>query len=179
MHDIFIFDSRRFKLRNTFKEVIISLYQAIRLNLRKGVNVMNEAMKINNIEDYMESLTIPVNQNFVYGYTEPGLLSSFTYGALASLVDMKFYLLFFSSDEIILVGLTMMGQFSGDHARIPYEDIDYLKVKKGLVQYKITIKIKGEKKLTFKSNKVIAGIKWQKNNLAFLDSTNWYNSKPE
>ena len=44
---------------------------------------------------------------------------------------MKFYLLFFSSEEISLVGLTMMGQFSGHHVRIPYKDIDYLKVKKG------------------------------------------------
>ena len=91
---------------------------------------------------------------------------------------MQYYLLFFTSEEIILVGLTMMGQFSGNHIRIPYEDIDYLKVKKGLIQYKIVVKVSGEKKLTFKSNKVIAGIKWQKNNLAFLDSTNWYNSKP-
>ncbi|AEB30762.1 hypothetical protein CAR_c21050 [Carnobacterium sp. 17-4] len=140
---------------------------------------MNEAMKIENIEAYMEQLDVPVNQNFVYGYTEPGLFSSFTYGALASFVDMKFYLLFFSSEEISLVGLTMMGQFSDHHVRIPYKDIDYLKVKKGLIQYKIIIKIKGEKKLTFKSNKVIAGIKWQKNNLTFLDSVDWYNSKPE
>lgn len=139
---------------------------------------MNEAMKISKIETYMEQLDVPVNQNFVYGYTEPGILSSFTYGALAAFVDMQYYLLFFTSEEIILVGLTMMGQFSGNHIRIPYEDIDYLKVKKGLIQYKIVVKVSGEKKLTFKSNKVIAGIKWQKNNLAFLDSTNWYNSKP-
>lgn len=139
---------------------------------------MNEAMKIENIKTYMEPLDIPVSQNFVYGYTEPGIMSSFTYGALASFIDMQYYLLFFSSEEISLVGLTMMGQFSGKHIQIPYEDIEYLKVKKGLIQYKIVVKVKGEKKLTFKSNKVIAGIKWQKNNLAFLDSTDWYNSKP-
>ena len=139
---------------------------------------MNEAMKIENIETYMKPLDIPVSQNFVYGYTEPGIMSSFTCGALASFVDMQYYLLFFSSAEITLVGLTMMGQFSDNHIRIPYEDIEYLKVKKGLIQYKIVVKVKGEKKLTFKSNKVIVGIKWQKNNLAFLDSTGWYNSKP-
>ncbi|ALV22621.1 hypothetical protein [Carnobacterium antarcticum] len=135
---------------------------------------MNEAMKVENIKEYMKPLDVEVSQNFVYGYTEPGLLSSFTYGALASFVDMSHFLLVFSPEEIVLVGLTLMGDFADTYVRIPRKDIELSKAKKGLIQYKIELKVKGDKKLKFKANKMIAAAKWQKGNIAFLESNNWY-----
>lgn len=57
---------------------------------------MNETMKIENIEIYIDPLDIEVGQKFVYRYTETGIMSSFTYGALAFFIDMQYYSLFFS-----------------------------------------------------------------------------------
>lgn len=135
---------------------------------------MNEAMKIKNIEKAMEPLEIPIKENFVYGYTEPGLLSSLTYGAFSSLVDMEHFLLIFTKKEVVLIGLTLMGDFSDSYIRIPRKDIELFHVKKGLIQYKLQMKMNGEKKITIKANKMIAAAKWQKANLAFLTSVNWY-----
>ena len=135
---------------------------------------MNEAMKIENIEQYMEQLDIDISQNFIYAYTQPGLFSSMVYGAFSPLVDMKNFLIFFYPQEIILVALTLTGKFSETEVHIPRRDIDFIKIKKGLIQYKIQLKVEGDKKLAFRSNKFIAGAKWQKNNLEFLEMNNWY-----
>ena len=70
---------------------------------------MNEAMKIENIKEYVEPLGIRISQNFVYAYIEPGLMSSFTYGIFSPLVDMDLFILVFSPKEIILLGLTKKG----------------------------------------------------------------------
>lgn len=135
---------------------------------------MNEAMKIKNIEKAMEPLGISIKENFVYGYTEPGLLSSLTYGAFSSFVDMEHFLLIFTKEEVVLVGLTLMGDFSDSYIRIPRKDIELFHAKKGLIQYKLQLKIKDEKKITIKANKIIAAAKWQKANLAFLNTVHWY-----
>ena len=136
---------------------------------------MNEAMKEDNIREYMEPLGITINQNFVYAYTEPGLLSTFTYGAFSALVDMDLFILVFNPKEIVLVGLSKLGNFSGNYVHLPTDDIELLDVKKGLFQYKLELKIKDEKRMKFKVNKIIATSKWQKSNLDFLESVNWYN----
>ena len=137
---------------------------------------MNEAMKVENVKEYMKQLDKEVSENFVYGYTEPGLLSTLSYGAFASLVDMHHFLLVFSSEELVLVGLTAMGNFSGTDISIPWEDLESFRVKKGMFQYKMEVKIHGDKKIIVKANKMIAAAKWQKGNVAFLEQKEWYQS---
>lgn len=137
---------------------------------------MNEAMNINNIIEYIKELNIEQTETFIYAYTEPGLLSTFKYGAFASLVDLNNFLIFVSSEEVILIGLTLTGDFSDDNIRISRKDIETFKIKKGLMQYKIKLKIRGEKQMIFKANKKILTAEWQKKNLDFLDTKNWYSS---
>lgn len=137
---------------------------------------MNKAMKIENIEEYMKLLDLELSENFVYAYTEPTLMSFFILGAFAPLVNLDSFLLFFSSEEIILIALTLKGDFSAEHVRTPRENIESFKVKKGFFQYKIKLKLNGRKKMTFKVSKRILNASWQKENLSALDANNWYQS---
>ena len=137
---------------------------------------MNEAMKINNIREYMKELNIEQSESFIYVYTEPGLLSTFKYGAFASLVDLNNFLMFVLPNEVILIGLTLTGNFSDDNIIIPRKDIESFKIRKGLMQYKIKLKVSGEKQMIFRANKKILTAKWQKKNIAFLDTKYWYKS---
>lgn len=99
---------------------------------------MNEAMKIENIKEYTKYLDMDISENFIYSYTQPGLLSSMMYGAFAPIVKMDHFLMFFYPEEIVLIGLTLTGNFSDTHVNIPKDDIEFFKIKKGIIQYKIT-----------------------------------------
>ncbi len=119
-----------------------------------------------------------LNQNYVYGYTDAGMMATLTYGNLAYL-DMAYYIVVFAKEQLLLLEVSMGGKLTGNYGNIPYSDIESFQAKKGMLQYKLTIKLAGEKKhLNIKCNHKMLnaerlGMGWQKGNLAFMDAGNW------
>ena len=132
---------------------------------------MNEALKSDNIEKFFDEIGKPVKNNYLYAYEEPSNTSIFLLGVL-SVIDMTYYIVGFFPEEIILLPLTVTGKFRGDHVIIPREKIHNMDVKKGLMQYKITIK-KDNQKSVLKCNKFILNTPWQKENIQFLEKKYW------
>lgn len=88
---------------------------------------------------------------------------------------MKYFIIAFYDNEIMLLPLTMAGDFDINQDPIVLEKsmVDDIKIKKGLIQYKITIKTdSGDLKI--KSNKKILTYPWQSDNIANLESNNWF-----
>lgn len=136
---------------------------------------MNQASKPENIDLFLEDITTDRQGDYIYGYSEPKLLASLTYGNLAYLTNSNYFILYFTSDTLYLLTVDLTGNFTMDYVTIPYTDIEAFKVKKGIIQYILTLKIKGEKKsLKIKCNKFIVGMAWQKENIQHLIDKEWY-----
>lgn len=138
---------------------------------------MNEALKIENIKKYFAAIDRTVTTNFTYGYREPKKRWFLLGGALAAF-KYKYYIIAFYPDEIVLAPLTSMGKFKEDYQVIPKEDIQTIAVKKGLIQYKVTIQM-NEEKIKLKCNKFILNTPWQKENTTYLENNHWYIEKLE
>lgn len=101
-------------------------------------------------------------------------MASIMYNKFQFLVASDYYIVYFTPDNLLFLSVTTLGDLSGEYAIIPTEDIEFFKAKKGLIQYKITIKFYGEQKsMILKCNKAILNMKWQKENLNHLLETNW------
>lgn len=141
---------------------------------------MGKASWEENIESLMAEIdpAVGLDQNYVYGYTDASLLSSFVYGPLASLT-MEYYIAVFAEEKLVLLEVSMKGRLTGNYGEILYADIESLKVKRGFLQYLLTIKIAGEKKpLKLKCNHKMMnaermGMGWHKENLESLASQGW------
>ncbi|MFL2129376.1 MULTISPECIES: hypothetical protein [Ruoffia] len=137
---------------------------------------MNTASKSENIEALIEEVMpgSQIDKNYIYGYTQPGLMASIMYNKFQFLVASDYFIVYFTPDNLLLLTVTTLGDLSGEYAIIPIEDIEFFKAKKGFIQYKITLKFYGEKKsMILKCNKAILNMKWQKENLNHLLETNW------
>ena len=133
---------------------------------------MNEAMKMENIHEYFGEIGKTIDNNVVMGYTDPRKRDFFFLGAFSAL-KMKSYLIAFYSDEIVLAGLTTTGKFNEQRIHIPKKDIQSIKVKKGIMQYRIVIQT-NEEKIKLRCNKFIFRTPWQKENTTYLENQNWY-----
>ena len=137
---------------------------------------MNTASKSENIEALIDEIMpeSQIDKNYIYGYTQPGLMASILYNKFQFLVASDYYIVYFTPDNLLFLSVTTLGDLSGEYAIIPTEDIKFFKAKKGLIQYKITIKFYGEQKsMILKCNKAILNMKWQKENINHLLETKW------
>ena len=134
---------------------------------------MNKAMNEQVIRAYFSSIGKTLSNNFLYAYVEPGNLDLALFGAI-SFIKMKNFIAAFYSDEIIIAPLTLTSDFdiTENPIIIREENIDSLKIKKGIIQYVITIVTKSGK-LKLKCNKKIALYDWQASNLKYLDDNKW------
>lgn len=136
--------------------------------------VLNKASKVENIEGRIEEIEPNGTGVYIYGYSEPKLLASIAYGKLAYLAESNYFILYFTKDKVILFVLNLLGDFTEEYVTIPYKDIESFKVKSGIIQYVLKIKIKNEPKtLKIKCNKFILNMPWQKENLNQLNALNW------
>lgn len=133
---------------------------------------MNEALKIENINKFFDEIGKPVSTNFVYGYEDPKNSSFLLLGSL-SVIDQKYYIAAFFENEIVLALLTRTGKFQGNYISIPQNQIKDIRVKKGLIQYKVIIDIDNQKHI-LKCNKFIFNMPWQKENIQHLENNAWY-----
>jgi len=133
---------------------------------------MNEALKIENIKEYFAAIDRTVTTNFTYGYREPRKRWFLLWGAYTAF-KYKYYIIAFYPDEIVLAPLSAMGKFKEDYQVIPKEAIQAIEVKKGLMQYKVTIQT-NEEKIKLKCNKFILNTPWQKENTIYLENNGWH-----
>lgn len=121
---------------------------------------------------------VQVDQNFVYGYADPNLLSSMALGGL-SVLTMEYYIVVFAEDQLLLLEVSMGGKLTGNYGAIPYDQIESTKIKRGMLQYVITLKLRGERRaLKLKCNHKMLnaermGMGWQKENLENMANTGW------
>lgn len=137
---------------------------------------MSRASKEEDIKALVSEIdpSIQVGQNFVYGYTDASLMTSLVYGNLAAVMGMEYFIVVFTENRLLMLKINMGGSLTGNYGMILYSDIESFKVRKGLMQYILTVQITGEKKkLKLKSNKKMLGMGWQKSNLEHLDSRGW------
>lgn len=135
---------------------------------------MNKALNETAIENYLSSIGKQADKNYLYGYVEASNLDFALLGAF-SYIKMKYFVVIFYKDEIVLLPLNMAGDFDYNQEPIILEKdyISNITIKKGLLQYKITINTpSGDLKI--KSNKKIVTCPWQSDNIGNLESNKWF-----
>ena len=135
---------------------------------------MNNAMDEKAIEEYFTSIGKTLSDNFICGYVEPNDLDLPIFESL-SYVSVKSFIISFDSNEIIMVPLSPVGNFQLDEEPIiiKKENIDRIKVKKGIIQYALTIFLRDDK-FKIKMGKKIISHDWHSNNLKYLIENNWF-----
>lgn len=135
---------------------------------------MNNGINEQAIEKYLSSTGRTISQNYVYAYVMPSDLDSFLLGEL-SVVNLENFIIVFYENEILLVPLTLNGDFDTNQQPIVIEKsiIDDIKIKKGLLQYKINI-ITSKGSLKLNCTKKILSNPWQSNNIKNLEANNWF-----
>lgn len=134
---------------------------------------MNNALNEQAIEKYLATIGRFISQNFLYVYMMPSNLDIALLGGF-SFVNMQGFIIAFYKNDVLLIPLTKMGDF--DITRKPIvidrSSIYKIKVKKGIMQYTITI-LTSKGNLKLNCSKKIISKSWQSNNLKFLEANNW------
>lgn len=140
----------------------------------KGGKRMNEAMKLDNIMEFLKGTNIETieDKNFIFGYVEPKFWKYMVFQA-GAVADMKNLLVFFTKKQIIFVGLSLAGNFTENISYLDHKDITDFKSKKGLMQTKIIFKY-NDAKVIIKTPQVVLTSKWQMTNLQFLKEKNFF-----
>ncbi|MGX7244521.1 PH domain-containing protein [Enterococcus quebecensis] len=137
---------------------------------------MNEARKLDNIREFFKRTNIESieEKNFIFGYVEPKFWKYMVFQAGAvAVADMKNLLVFFTEEQIILVGLSLSGNFTENISYLDHKDIIDFKYKKGLIQTKIIFKY-NDAKVIIKTPQVVLTSKWQMTNLQYLKEKNFF-----
>lgn len=95
---------------------------------------MNEGLKLDNIANFFAENGLPhFDRSYIlWGYIDAKLWQYTLFSSFA-VFDIKNFLIYFSSEEIILIGITTLGDFSQTIIKIPMNDITHLNLKKGLI----------------------------------------------
>lgn len=135
---------------------------------------MNQAMKLDNITEFMKDMDIETidDKNYIFCYIEPKYSKYLVYQS-ETLSDIKTLLVFFTREEIILVELSMSGDFTEHANYLDHKYIKDFKYKKGLMQTKITFNY-ADTKLVIKTPQVVLTSKWQMVNLKYLKDKNFF-----
>ena len=90
---------------------------------------MNTASKSENIEALIDEIMpeSQIDKNYIYGYTQPGLMASILYNKFQFLVASDYYIVYFTPDNLLFLSVTTLGDLSGEYAIIPTEDIEFFK----------------------------------------------------
>ncbi|MCX8588214.1 MULTISPECIES: hypothetical protein [unclassified Gilliamella] len=133
---------------------------------------MNEGLKLENINALFEKFELPKfnSSSVIYGCINPKFWKFALYQELAVL-DIKNYLIYFDSNEIILIGLTVTGDFTYNFLQIPMTSISNMTFKKGWINSKFEFTTTENKRYPFKVPNFVLTAKWQKPNLANIITT--------
>lgn len=133
---------------------------------------MNDGLKLEKIKALFEKLELPDfnSSSVIYGSIHPKLWK-FALFQGAAVDDIKHYLIYFNSDEIILIGLTLTADLTNNVIRIPMTSISNLKFKKGWITNKLEFTMAGNKRYPFIVPNFVITAKWQKPNLTNIVTT--------
>lgn len=134
--------------------------------------MMNDGLKLEKIKALFEKLELPNfnSSSVIYGSIHPKLWRFALFQGAAAF-DIKHYLIYFKSDEIILIGLTLAGDLTNDVIRIPVTSISNFKFKKGWITSKLEFTLAENKRYPFIVPNFVFIAKWQKPNLTHIVST--------
>lgn len=134
--------------------------------------MMNDGLKLEKIKALFEKLELPDfnSSSIIYGSIHPKLWRFALFQGAAAF-DIKHYLIYFNSDEIILIGLTLGADLTNDVIRIPITSISNFKFKKGWITSKFEFTMAGNKRYPFIVPNFVFIAKWQKPNLTHIVST--------
>lgn len=135
---------------------------------------MNEAMKFENIKEFIKDTDTESieDKNFIFGYMEPKF-SRYLLFEDGEEEDLKNFLVFFTTDEIILVEVTHSGDFAGNIVHIERVDIKDFRYKNGIMTTKIVFKLDNVK-FEIKTPQLVLTSKWQITNLKYLKDKNFF-----
>lgn len=133
---------------------------------------MNDGLKLEKIKALFEKFKLPDfnSSSVIYGSIHPKLWK-FALFQGAAVDDIKHYLIYFNSDEIILIGLTLTADLTNNVIRIPMTSISNLKFKKGWITSKLEFTMAGNKRYPFIVPNFVITAKWQKPNLTNIVTT--------
>lgn len=105
---------------------------------------MSRASKQEDIETLVKEIdpSIEINHNFIYGYIDASLMSSLTYGSLAAVMGMEYFIIVFADDKLLMLEVSMSGGLTGEYGIVMYFDVESFNIRKGLIQYILTLKLK-------------------------------------
>ena len=127
---------------------------------------MNDAMKIDNVQNYMKKVNVELSSNVIYAQIDAKVWKYALFSGFATL-SIQHFLIVFEKDDILLIGVTKMGDFANKDTNISRSAINSIQYKKGLLQGTLTLQLK-DNEVQFKIPKVIAVAKWHKENLEHL-----------
>ena len=133
---------------------------------------MNKGFNEDNIKKRVASLGRECDRNYLYTTVQSGPLSFIMLGAYSALTA-EYNIAVFYPEEILILPLSMAGNFKDEHYTIKKKDIELFTVKKGWLAYKLKMKLK-ETNLTLTVNKKVLGGQWQKGNIDYLESKQWF-----
>ena len=94
------------------------------------------------VEEYFKQNAIEYDKNCIYGIKRERNLNSFLMMGLIGLImkaGMKPCYILFKENEILFFEVGMLGGIKGLLTRIDVDDIEKIDLKKGIVNYKLTI----------------------------------------
>ena len=97
------------------------------------------------VEEYFKQNGIEYDKNFIYGIKRERNLNSFLMMGLIGLImkaGMKPCYILFKENEILFFEVGMLGGIKGLLTRIDVDDIEKIDLKKGIVNYKLTISVR-------------------------------------
>ena len=97
------------------------------------------------VEEYFKQNAIEYDKNCIYGIKRERNLNSFLMMGLIGLImkaGMKPCYILFKENEILFFEVGMLGGIKGLLTRIDVDDIEKIDLKKGIVNYKLTISVR-------------------------------------
>lgn len=132
--------------------------------------VMSLVLKKEDVVEYLEEkglLNSFTKETIVYAQIMPSTAQVFLLGAYAQLVKGNYFAMCIDEKRVILIQLSKVsGKINRkvDPMFIPFEEIEDVKIKNGILMYTVTIQGEGQE-LPLKLSKKALGMKWHVANL--------------
>ncbi|WP_455717313.1 hypothetical protein [Anaerosporobacter sp.] len=125
------------------------------------------------IEEYLRQINIMPQKNAsVWGFVMPSVVNMALFGPMSNLFDMKYHILHFTNQEIVVIGVdSITGKMRPEHTIIARNQINKIQFKKGLIAFNLIIE-SAAGIMKYRINKTMVGAKWQKENLQNILSLN-------
>ena len=133
--------------------------------------IMALILKEEDVKEYLEKegmLNSFTEDTIVYAQILPSTAQFFILGASAQLVKGNYFAMCIDKNQIILIQLSKItGKINQkvEPMIIPFDEINSVHIKDGLLLYTITFQGEEGEKLSLKLSKKAVGMQWHKNNL--------------